>query len=70
MLSIPRPGLLNVPTLPIAPPPTTLEAGRYVNGTRVEVVNGVPTMNPELYRLPSPGGTLGWNDLTISLYVV
>lgn len=56
---------------PLPPPsPPALAAGRYLNGTRVEIVDGVTTTYPELYLLPSPGGDIGWNDLSHAIYLV
>lgn len=63
-----EPPVLPPPLVP--PPPSQPGPGRYLNGTRVEMVGGVATLNPELYKLPEPGGDLGWNDVSVSLYVV
>ncbi len=55
---------------PLPPPPTTPDAGDYVKGTTVAVSGGITTYTDVLYKLPDPGGDIGWNGTTRAFYVV
>lgn len=52
------------------PSPTSPDAGDYVKGTTVTVTAGVPSYVDVLYKLPDPGGDIGWNNTTKAIYVV
>lgn len=64
------PSLMTDPTMTEPVVPVDVPDGEYLEGTVVKTVDGVKTSTKVLYALPNPGGTLGWNSLLKSFYVV
>ncbi len=55
---------------PLPPPGGLPNPGDYMNITTItQDANGNLTSTAALVLLPSPGGTLGWNDINKTLYV-